>query len=332
MNITPNSYTITEFPCWPLSAEGTTLHFNDWIALLRYLNASNRSAASYDDLPLFTPAIHTCPTRYDPRSVSHITGWGGLVVLKLDVIRPQMIPGLSQFANYPTDIPVDRQVQHQIHAALKSFLMKRLGGHNFLAWCAAGSTPCHILFNLMLPLDKHLLQGELTHFDNVMYAAKNWIERQLGIPVMQSAHFGPPPTELFRAPGAVMDKLYFDITNYDKQNLLLDELIGEYSTDTQQDFQGLGYLTWESYQDCKYFPTQQLASNYDNIIDTGWYLTMYKLMCNIAMRCMKDEHSITPEQLTTLVLEFDRDHGGYHQNESLEREAQNAINLAQTMK
>jgi hypothetical protein len=84
---------------------------------------------------------------------------------------------------------------------------------------------------------------------------------------------------------------------------------------------------WSSYRDCP-FVNQKHVSEYRCISETGWYTTLYKIMCGIAMSAINKGYPITPAEIEHLCREIDNETGEWYKNRPFKKEASRAIEWA----
>ena len=85
--------------------------------------------------------------------------------------------------------------------------------------------------------------------------------------------------------------------------------------------------SWNGYEDCPFWP-EQLAREYNLIVDTGWYHKMYQMMVAIAGNAIKKEYPITAKEIEDLIRDFDKAHGHHYENRAIATEADRAIEYA----
>lgn len=86
-------------------------------------------------------------------------------------------------------------------------------------------------------------------------------------------------------------------------------------------------IAWSSYADCP-FVNKQLVMEYRTISESGWYSKMYSIMVSIAGNAIKRGYPITPDEVSRLCLDIDRDTGGWYKNRPIILEASRAIDYA----
>ena len=86
-------------------------------------------------------------------------------------------------------------------------------------------------------------------------------------------------------------------------------------------------VSWSSYRDCP-FVNKKLVEEYKTITGSGWYHTMYRILCSTASNAIRSNYPITANEIATLAREIDRETGGWYANRPLEVEADRALEWA----
>ena len=301
-------------------------------------------------LPLFSPALFTADTK---RSNENVQDWGGLLVADIDQLGKAQIPALEKYAGY---VAYSEQAlldaENDIGNIIWKYLVSMFPGMNFFMHSTASCTTGMPKIRLIVPLNEHITPDKVP---SVWSGFSNYIHAKSKISIDPQVK---DPSRAYYLPGTIFDyqeirqknlKFWGAIVN--QNSLDTDMLLDKYSTyrppskqrsvitdeiKTKYNDWATAYKDlnpnhhWKSYRDCAYFPSK-LAADYANIVGAGWYITIYKIMCGIAVRAKRDKCTITATQIAEMIKEFDRDHGGWYQDRPLEREAQNAITFAKNV-
>lgn len=88
-------------------------------------------------------------------------------------------------------------------------------------------------------------------------------------------------------------------------------------------------ITWSNYKDCP-FVNRKMVNEYRYINETGWYSKMYAIMVSIAGNAIRKKYPISSSEITTLCKEIDSDTGNWYKNRPFDKEAQRAIDYAES--
>ena len=336
--------------------------FGDWLALVHYFfDHSGKTYSRKDEMPLFSPAIFLPNSQ---RNKSNVISWGNLLVADIDHIPYTLIPELAKLEPLPYEYSMhgNEQAGSKMSRVIGNYLNERLTDYAFLCHSTASCTPDDAKCRLIMPLSRPVNSSDKVALPVIQHSVEalwsglyNFILAKTGIEIDKQVK------DLSRAyfmPGKIIDwATYHSSTNFIfshtgskaiDPNWLIQKYsaiptYGSYSqmkkderVKALKDHYDKHYVEantnhhWTSWKDCKYFP-KKLAEDYANIVGAGWYVTIYKIMCGIAVRAKKDKCPITAQQITTLIKEFDRDHGGWYQDRPLEREANNAISFSDSV-
>lgn len=204
----------------------------------------------------------------------------------------------------------------------------------FVCYSTASSTVEHPKFRLVFPISRRVYDDELQHF---------WfsLNKKVGLGDQQTKDM----SRMFYIPGQYPDAFnFFCKSSHNKVSLNVDDLLQEYPfvkpktgflenlpDDLREEIlhhrkkqMTNAGVSWSGYRDCPFFP-QKLAKEYRGIFGTGWYHKMYQIMIAVAGNAIREGYPITPQEISVLCRELDRETGNWYKNRPLEREASGAI-------
>lgn len=282
------------------------MEFTDWeifVDLLYKLSEITRSGKK--DAELISPAVYKAGTT---RANKNVECWGKWAAVDVDDYEGEL-----------------------------NGILDRINCFNTVIYSTASSKPEHPKFRIVFDLNRPVEAEEVRHFwfalnkhlgdlgdpqtkdSSRMYYipakyadAYNFFERTHGVPI---------DVDELKAKYEFVDK---------KGKDFLDQLAPELQQKVLEHRQGKMTNTnfsWSSYRDCPFFP-RKLAAEYRTINNTGWYLTMYRIMVSIALKAINRGYPITSKEISELCREFDKDTGNWYANRPFELEANSAIRYA----
>jgi hypothetical protein len=257
---------------------------------------------------LISPATYKEDTT---RCNDGVTSWGGWCAVDVD------------------DFSAEHNLQNQLH--------KKFGKWYYVCYSTASSTKEKPKFRLVFPLTESVEARRIKHFwyalqtmmgnlgdaqtkdlSRMYYlpgkyeGAYNFIFTNKGdiinpIELMGTYNYWPPKksaTNFFdRLPG----EMQAQIIEHRKSNMKISKDI-----------------SWNTYRDCPFFP-KKLGVEYRAITNTGWYSKMYSIMVSIAGNAIKNNYPITPEEISEMCIQLDKDTGNWYKNRPMIREADRAL-------
>ena len=282
------------------------MEFTDWeifVDLLYKLSEIPRSGKK--DAQLISPAVYKAGTT---RANKNVDCWGKWAAVDVDDYEGNM-----------------------------NAILNRLNGLNAVIYSTASSKRESPKFRIVFDLNRPVEADEVRHF----WFALNKELGELGDPQTKDSsrmYYIPAKYDgaynfFQRTRGVALDvdELKAKYEYVDKKGKdFLDQLAPELQQKVLEHRQGKMTNTnfsWSSYRDCPFFP-RKLAAEYRTINNTGWYLTMYRIMVSIALKAINRGYPITSKEISELCREFDKDTGGWYANRPFELEANSAIRYA----
>lgn len=218
-------------------------------------------------------------------------------------------------------------------------LLSKLGAYYYVCYSTASSTVEHPKFRLVFPLTRRVERGEIRTFWHAinseildfgdaqckdlsrMYYIPGTYEGAYNFIFVNDGKF-IDPTELitkhpYAAPrhtgGSFTDRLPDHI-----QKMIADQKKSSaYNTS----------ISWTSYKDCE-FVNHKLVKEYEQIVGTGWYHHLYKIMSSIASSAIRAGYPITSNEIADMVGQMHLDNRGTPSTRDLVKEADRAIEWA----
>lgn len=303
--------------------------FEDFEQLL--YNLSRVEYKRKEDAPLISPATYVTDDNVDQhpdaikesgktgkeppwyhRKNRNVVDWGGWAALDVD----------------------DQKFEED----LKSDMDARFSGHKYICYSTASSTTSRPKFRLAFPLTRRVAAEEIRAFWFAMVSASGLsadtqckdFSRMYYVPATYKVQkdtnnfifsgSGSKPLDVddlirtFPAPPPKSES-FFD--NLPRQ---LQERVIEHRKQQMDNTD----FKWTSYRNCPFWP-KQLAAEYMQISDSGWYRKFYQIMVRIASNAIRNRYPITAREIAQLCFEFDADTGGWYKDRPFEREANGAI-------
>lgn len=217
--------------------------------------------------------------------------------------------------------------------------LKLFEGYEYVCYSTASSTVENPKFRIALKLDRDVPADKIRHFWYALNKEFNSMgdEQTKDLSRMYYVPAKYPNAQHFFIHNRGEDlnvKRLMDSHIYSaRQSNNLVENLPEEMQRKYEDFRKSNLTNhnfkWNGIDDCP-FVNQSLVKEYMNIIGTGWYHTMFKMMCSIAMLAMRKGYPITNTEIASLARELDSRSGNYYNenNRPFEREADRAIKWA----
>ncbi len=305
-------YTITAFKNQYDTSTTKFVEYPDWSMVEQLLYGMSRmpgQKGGKNSSPLISPA------KYLPGSTrcnASVHSWDGWCAVDVDTFV----------------------IQCNSNVELRNKIEELVGDYYFLCYSTASSTIEHPKFRLVFPLQAPVMAEDIKHF---WFALNNEIGSQVDKQTKDLSRMFYVPAQypnaynfFFRHKGPVMDPdVLMDKWPYTEPtgNTFMDRLPEEVRN------QIIKYkkskllntnVTWSSYSNCPFWP-KSLESEYRSITQSGWYLTMYKIMVAIASKAIKAGYPITAYEIARLCKEFDQVTGNWYEKRPLDKEADRAL-------
>jgi hypothetical protein len=216
-------------------------------------------------------------------------------------------------------------------------IIQNFGDYYYVCYSTGSSTVIHPKFRLVFPLETSVKSEKIPHFWHALNkefldigdAQTKDMARMFYIPGQYPnannfifTHDGPfiNPIELMKKhPYHERSRSanFFDRLPPDVQAQLLEKKKSQMTAD----------ITWSNYNDCP-FVNKRLVTEYKSITGSGWYHTMYRLLCSIASNAIRSNYPITAQEIAQLARELDSETGNWYANRPLEIEADRALEWA----
>lgn len=209
-----------------------------------------------------------------------------------------------------------------------------VGDYYFLCYSTASSTKEHPKFRLVFPLQTDVIAKDIKHFwfalNSEIYGLADKQTKDLSRMFFIPALYPDAYNFFFRTKGNIMDPdelmdkwPYTEPTGNNFMDRLPEEIRNQLIEFKKTKLTNRD-ITWSGYSNCPFWP-HKLDKEYRSITNTGWYLTMYKIMVAIGYNAIKAGYPINAQQVARLVEEFDADTGGWYKDRPLLKEADRAL-------
>jgi hypothetical protein len=216
-------------------------------------------------------------------------------------------------------------------------IIESFGSYYYVCYSTGSSTVIHPKFRLVFPLTQSVKAEKIPHFWHALNkefldigdAQTKDMARMFYIPGQYPnannfifTHEGPfiDPVEFMKKhPYHERSRSanFFDRLPPDVQAQLLEKKKSQMTAD----------ITWSNYNDCP-FVNKKLVIEYKSITSSGWYHTMYRLLCSIASNAIRSNYPITAQEIAQLARQLDSETGNWYANRPLEIEADRALEWA----